>query len=669
MKGFALYLIIILLLLSAVTYMLSMGNKSQEVQYSEVVSMFQKEQVQAFEYNDGTLHLVLNDGKNSKITAKVPYLNVFYSDLGALIDAQREAGILKEYTYKTVEMPWWASFVPYLIVLVLFGLLWYFMMNKQGGGGGSPMQFGRARVKMASDDKKKVTFADVAGADEEKAELQEIVEFLKNPRKFIDIGARIPKGVLLVGPPGTGKTLIAKAVAGEAGVPFLSISGSDFVELYVGVGASRVRDLFEQAKKNAPAIVFIDEIDAVGRQRGAGLGGGHDEREQTLNQLLVEMDGFGANEGVIVIAATNRKDILDNALLRPGRFDRQVYVGAPDVIGREAILKVHARGKQFDPDVNFKSVAQTTAGFTGADLENLLNEAALLAARRNKKFITLEEIEQSLLKVVMGVEKKTHVVNEEDKKLTAYHEAGHAIAFHVLKTQDPVHHVTIIPRSNGAGGFTMPLPEEDKAYRTRRYMEEHLIVCLAGRVAEEMIMDDISTGAYGDIKQATAMARAMVINYGFSDKIGPVDYDVQGGEIFLGRDFAAGKGYSDAKAAEIDEEIHRLIQEANTKCHKLLEENREQMTRVAEYLRRNETIDGKTFRKLYDGEEVPDRTAPSESELRGANVDITLEADKEEVLAAEKQEDLPLTTEKQEEIPPVAEEHTSEEVSEEDAQK
>ena len=397
---------------------------------------------------------------------------------------------------------------------------------------------------------------------------------------------------------------------------------------YVGVGASRVRDLFDKAKKTMPCIIFIDESDAVGRQRGAGLGGGHDEREQTLNQLLVEMDGFGANEGVIVIAATNRKDILDNALLRPGRFDRQVYVGAPDVIGREAILKVHARGKLFDPDVNFKSIAQTTAGFTGADLENLLNESALLAARRNKKFITNEEIEQALLKVVMGVEKKTHVINPNDKRVTAYHEAGHAIAFHVLPTQDPVHHVTIIPRSNGAGGFTMPLPEEDRAYRTRRYMEEYLVVCLAGRVAEELTMDDVSTGAYGDIKQATAMARAMVVNYGFSDKIGPVDYDVQGGEIFLGRDFAAGKGYSDAKAAEIDEEIHRLIQEANTRCRKMLEDNREQLTRVAEYLLRNETIDGDTFRKLYNGEDVPDRVAPSEEELKGeAKAPLTKPAD------------------------------------------
>ena len=423
----------------------------------------------------------------------------------------------------------------------------------------------------------------------------------------MQIGARIPKGVLLVGPPGTGKTLIARAVAGEAGVPFLSISGSDFVELYVGVGASRVRDLFEQAKKNAPAIVFIDEIDAVGRQRGAGLGGGHDEREQTLNQLLVEMDGFGANEGVIVIAATNRKDILDNALLRPGRFDRQVYVGAPDVKGREAILKVHARNKQFDPDVKFADIAKTTAGFTGADLENLLNEAALLAARRNKKLISQEEIEESLLKVVMGVEKKSHIITDKDKRLTAYHEAGHAICFHVLPTQDPVHHVTIIPRSSGAGGFTMPLPEEDQAYRTKKYMEEYIIVCLGGRVAEQLTMEDISTGAYGDIKQATQMARAMVTSYGMSEKLGPIDYGSDSGEIFLGRDFAAGKGYSEVKAAEIDDEIHRIIEEAYRACKKLLSEHLEQMTNVAEYLIRNETMDGETFVKVFNGEVVPDK--------------------------------------------------------------
>ncbi len=617
MRGFALYLLILALLFGGATYLLTDRNAKEELSYSQVVSLFKEEQVQSYLYQEGEIDMVLQDG--TEVKAPLPMIDVFYADLHELIQEQQDEGILQEYDYKVTEIPIWMNFIPYLVLILLMGLFWYFMMNKQGGG--NPMQFGKARVKLASDSKKQVKFDDVAGADEEKAELQEIVEFLKSPQKFNEIGARIPKGVLLVGPPGTGKTLIAKAVAGEAGVPFLSISGSDFVELYVGVGASRVRDLFNEAKKSAPAIVFIDEIDAVGRQRGAGLGGGHDEREQTLNQLLVEMDGFGANEGVIIIAATNRKDILDSALLRPGRFDRQVYVGAPDVIGREAILHVHARGKQIDPDVSFKSLAQSTAGFTGADLENLLNEAALLAARRNKKLITLDEMETALLKIEMGVEKKTRVTHPSDKKVTAYHEAGHAIAFHALKTQDPVHHVTIIPRSNGAGGFTMPLPTEDRAYRTKRYMEEYLVVCMGGRVAESMIMDDVTTGAYGDIKQATAMARAMVVNYGFSDALGPIDYDVQGGEIFLGRDFAAGKGYSDAKASQIDEEIHRLINQAYTACQQLLEENREQMTHIAEYLIRNESIDGDVFKRLYNGEDVPDRAliAPAtEEELKAA---------------------------------------------------
>lgn len=607
MKGFGLYLIILVLLLAGVSYVVSQSQQAEPVSYSDVYTYFSDGQVSEYQLEGGTLTMRLKEN-NRVVTYELgDYESIWWSQLGATIDEQMQNGTLTRVDYVTTTMPWWAQFLPYVILLVLLGAFWYFMMNKQSGGGAGPMQFGKARARLAQDDKRKVTFADVAGADEEKAELQEIVEFLKNPQKFVQIGARIPKGVLLVGPPGTGKTLIARAVAGEAGVPFLSISGSDFVELYVGVGASRVRDLFEQAKKNAPAIVFIDEIDAVGRQRGAGLGGGHDEREQTLNQLLVEMDGFGANEGVIVIAATNRKDILDNALLRPGRFDRQVYVGAPDVKGREAILKVHARNKQFDPDVKFADIAKTTAGFTGADLENLLNEAALMAARRNKKLITQEEIEESLLKVVMGVEKKSHIITDKDKRLTAFHEAGHAICFHVLPTQDPVHHVTIIPRSSGAGGFTMPLPEEDQAYRTRSYMEEYIIVCLGGRVAEELTMEDISTGAYGDIKQATQMARAMVTNYGMSEKIGPIDYGSDNGEIFLGRDFAAGKGYSEVKAAEIDDEIHRIIEEAYRGCKKLLTEHMAEMTRVAEYLIRNETMDGETFIKVFNNEVVPDK--------------------------------------------------------------
>ena len=618
MKGFGLYLLILVCLLAGVSYVVSQTQKTESISYSDVYSYFEQGDVDRYTLEGGTLTMHLKN-ENRAVSYEIgDYTSVWWAQLGSVIDQQMKDGTLTKVDYITTTIPWWAQFLPYLILVVLIGAFWYFMMNKQSGGGAGPMQFGKARAKLAQDGKNKVTFNDVAGADEEKAELQEIVEFLKNPQKFVQIGARIPKGVLLVGPPGTGKTLIAKAVAGEAGVPFLSISGSDFVELYVGVGASRVRDLFEQAKKNAPAIVFIDEIDAVGRQRGAGLGGGHDEREQTLNQLLVEMDGFGANEGVIVIAATNRKDILDNALLRPGRFDRQVYVGAPDVKGREAILKVHARNKQFDPDVKFSDIAKTTAGFTGADLENLLNEAALLAARRNKKLISQEEIEESLLKVVMGVEKKSHIINEHDKRLTAYHEAGHAICFHVLPTQDPVHHVTIIPRSSGAGGFTMPLPEEDQAYRTKKYMEEYIVVCLGGRVAEKLTMEDISTGAYGDIKQATQMARAMVTSYGMSDKIGPIDYGSEGGEIFLGRDFAAGKGYSEVKAAEIDDEIHRIIETAYHQCEKLLSEHMDAMTRVAEYLIRNETMDGETFKKVFNGEEVPDKVVGADlmSELQ-----------------------------------------------------
>ena len=618
MKGFGLYLLILVCLLAGVSYVVSQTQKTESISYSDVYSYFEQGDVDRYTLEGGTLTMHLKN-ENRAVSYEIgDYTSVWWSQLGSVIDQQMKDGTLTKVDYITTTIPWWAQFLPYLILVVLIGAFWYFMMNKQSGGGAGPMQFGKARAKLAQDGKNKVTFNDVAGADEEKAELQEIVEFLKNPQKFVQIGARIPKGVLLVGPPGTGKTLIAKAVAGEAGVPFLSISGSDFVELYVGVGASRVRDLFEQAKKNAPAIVFIDEIDAVGRQRGAGLGGGHDEREQTLNQLLVEMDGFGANEGVIVIAATNRKDILDNALLRPGRFDRQVYVGAPDVKGREAILKVHARNKQFDPDVKFSDIAKTTAGFTGADLENLLNEAALLAARRNKKLISQEEIEESLLKVVMGVEKKSHIITEHDTRLTAYHEAGHAICFEVLPTQDPVHHVTIIPRSSGAGGFTMPLPEEDQAYRTKKYMEEYIVVCLGGRVAEKLTMEDISTGAYGDIKQATQMARAMVTSYGMSDKIGPIDYGSEGGEIFLGRDFAAGKGYSEVKAAEIDDEIHRIIETAYHQCEKLLSEHMDAMTRVAEYLIRNETMDGETFKKVFNGEAVPDKVVGADlmSELQ-----------------------------------------------------
>ncbi|MBS6545964.1 MAG: ATP-dependent zinc metalloprotease FtsH [Butyricicoccus pullicaecorum] len=633
MKGFGLYLLILLVLLAAATAALSQDQKTPALTYSDVVEYFEDGEVTKFSVDDNVLHAELKSGEKFQYT--LSSVDWFRSELGPVIQEQQKNGTLKEYDFTTREIPWWVNLVPYLIIIVLMGLFWYFMMNKQDGGGRGPMQFGRARAKLAQDDKRKVTFNDVAGADEEKAELQEIVEFLKNPKKFVDLGARIPKGVLLVGPPGTGKTLIAKAVAGEAGVPFLSISGSDFVELYVGVGASRVRDLFEQAKKNAPAIVFIDEIDAVGRQRGAGLGGGHDEREQTLNQLLVEMDGFGANEGVIIIAATNRPDILDRALLRPGRFDRQVYVGAPDVKGREQILRVHARNKQFDPDVDFDSIAKGTVGMTGADLENLLNEAALLAARRNKKLITNYEIEEALLKVEMGPEKKSRVVSEKKKRIVAYHEAGHAVAHHALGTLDPIHYITIIPRG-GAGGFTMWRPQEEGGLETKSYFEDSIVTALGGRVAEKLIFDEITTGASGDIRQATAMARAMVVNYGMSDKIGAIDYGGDG-EVFLGRDFGATHSYSESKAAEIDAEVHRIIDDAYNRCVQILTENDRQLHDVAEYLLRNETMDGETFVKVFNGETVPDKIeiAATAEELKQVPAGVDDEAPVMETPSAE----------------------------------
>lgn len=608
MRGFGVYVVIVLGLLMGFSYVVSQSRHIPELTFSDVYQLFENEQVKTCSVESNVMYLHLQDGQTVSWDAGDYYALVEYH-LRELIHQQIEDGKLI-FNYKSQQIPWWAQFIPYLILAALLIAFWIFMMNKQTGGGGGPMQFGKARARLAQDDKRKVTFNDVAGADEEKAELQEIVEFLKNPQKFVQIGARIPKGVLLVGPPGTGKTLIARAVAGEAGVPFLSISGSDFVELYVGVGASRVRDLFEQAKKNAPAIVFIDEIDAVGRQRGAGLGGGHDEREQTLNQLLVEMDGFGANEGVIVIAATNRKDILDNALLRPGRFDRQVYVGVPDVKGRQQILNVHARNKQFDPDVSFDSIAKGTVGMTGADLENLLNEAALLAARRNKKLITNDEIEEALLKVEMGPEKKSRVISDKKKRIVAYHEAGHAVARQAVGTLDPIHYITIIPRG-GAGGFTMWRPEEEAGLESRTYFLDTLVGTLGGRVAEQIVFQEITTGASGDIQSATAMARAMVVNYGFSDKIGAVDYG-DSGEVFIGRDFGATHHYSESKAAEIDDEVHRIISEAYTRCVNLLTENREKLNAVAEYLIRNETMDGDTFLQIFNGEDVPDRLSGEE---------------------------------------------------------
>ncbi len=510
--------------------------------------------------------------------------------------------------------------IPTLILVAICIFAWVFIMKKMGGGGlgGKEMSFGKAKIKNTNDEKRKTTFDDVAGADEEKEELAEIVEFLKAPEKYNKLGARIPKAVLLFGPPGTGKTLLARAVAGEAGVPFFSISGSDFVEMFVGVGASRVRDLFDQAKKNSPCIIFIDEIDAVGRQRGAGLGGGNDEREQTLNQLLVEMDGFGANEGLILIAATNRPDVLDPALMRPGRFDRQVVVGYPDVNGREAILKVHARKKPLAPDVKLKTIAKTTAGFTGADLENLLNEAALLAARKNKKAITMQEIEEATVKVVVGTEKKSKVMSDKEKKLTAYHEAGHAILFDKLETQDPVHEISIIPRGM-AGGYTMPLPSEDKSYNSRNEMIEDIVVCLGGRVAEALILDDISTGASNDIERATKTARAMVTKYGMTKELGCICYGSDNGAVFLGRDMARSQDYSEATAAKIDELVLGIVNDAYDKAEKLLSENIDKLHEIAAYLIKHEKMGNEDFEAVMNGtyvepEEVEEETENSTEE-------------------------------------------------------
>ena len=504
--------------------------------------------------------------------------------------------------YKKIkDNSWIISVVPSILLLILGVALFFFMM-KQTGGGGKYSSFGKANIKnQAHNNGKRVTFADVAGADEEKHEMEEIVDFLKNPKKYSEIGARIPKGVLLLGPPGTGKTLLAKAVAGEAGCPFFPISGSDFVEMFVGVGASRVRDLFEQAKKNAPSIIFIDEIDAVGRHRGAGLGGGHDEREQTLNQLLVEMDGFTGNESVIVIAATNRRDILDPALLRPGRFDRQIVVGYPDIKGREEILKVHTRNKPLAPDVNLKTIAKTTVGFTGADLENLVNEASLLAARANRKAIIKEDIEEATIKVIAGPEKKSRVVTEREKRLTSYHEAGHAVCTYHCPTQDKVHQVSIIPRGM-AGGFTMSLPEHDKSYVSKTEMKENIVTLLGGRVAEKLILEDISTGASNDIERATAIARNMVTKYGFSDKLGPMVYGTDQNEVFLGRDFNSSKNYSENVAAEIDAEMREIIEEGYERAKDLLEQNMDQLHLLAKYLMKYEKIDDVDFEKLMKGE-------------------------------------------------------------------
>ena len=592
-----LYLAVILLLLCG--YYLFFGAlRTPKISYAQVEELFRREQVASFFVKDGDeLYLNLKDG--STVRNDLGSAERFRAELGGLIQEQKAAGVLADYDYAPVyRPPWWSEIMLYVLLIGGIFLAWqYMMMRAQGMGGGGMDQgrrFGKARIRFGSDSDGKTSFADVAGAKEEKEELQEIIGFLKDPQKYLDLGARIPKGVLLVGPPGTGKTLLAKAVAGEAGVQFLSISGSDFVELYVGVGASRVRDLFEEAKKVAPSVVFIDEIDAVGRQRGAGLGGGHDEREQTLNQLLVEMDGFGSNTGVVVLAATNRADILDPALLRPGRFDRQVYVGRPDSKGREEILAVHTRNKPLAEDVDLKVLAQGTSGFTGADLENLVNEGALLSARRGQKLITMDALQEAVIKVIAGPEKKSRVVPAHERRLTAYHEAGHAVMHHCLASVDPVHQVTIVPRGQ-AGGMTISLPGEDRGYYSKRYMEEEIAALLGGRVAESLFLNDISTGASNDIQRASDLARKMVTAYGMSDKLGAVSFDSGHDEVFIGRSMAQAKTYSEEVAAQIDSEVKAIIDQGYRQCQEILEAHRAQMDAVASYLLEHETMSGGDF--------------------------------------------------------------------------
>ena len=605
MRDVGFYLLIAVILLMTIFALRGGLDGSVQTSYGEIRRLLEQELVTQVQVEDNTVTLWLKEPVNgqSTITYDVANPDWFYNDFNDLIVQQVHRGVITDYNYpQGFVAPAWMSFVPWIVILVVFGLLWYFAILRQNGGGGAggdkTARFGRARTRTGADEQKKVTFDDVAGAEEEKGELQEIVEFLKDPKRFLELGARIPKGVLLVGPPGTGKTLLAKAVAGEAGVHFLSISGSDFVELYVGVGASRVRDLFDQAKKNAPAIVFIDEIDAVGRQRGAGLGGGHDEREQTLNQLLVEMDGFGNNEGVVVMAATNRQDILDPALLRPGRFDRQGDVGYPDIKGREAILKVHARNKPLAEDVDLAELAKATGGFTGADLENLMNEAALLAARRQERFIRMQDLHEAVIKVIAGPEKKSRVVIERERRLTAYHEAGHAIVIHALETQDPVHQITIIPRGM-AGGMTISLPREDVSFQSRQALTERIAVCLGGRAAEELALGDISTGAGNDLQKATSIARNMVTRYGMSERVGNVVFDSGHDEIFIGRSMAQAKNYSEEVAALIDEEVKALIDGAYARCKEILTGQRDALDFVADYLLQYETMDAAAFALVF----------------------------------------------------------------------
>ncbi len=630
-RNLLVYLGIPILLIIAIALIFAMQPK-EEYPTSDIIYLFKNQQVDEYslDFGSGELNLKLNTPYKGKSEVKtyVASITLFIDSVESYVDdynaAHKETPM--KYNWKQAsDNTWWLSFLPNLILIGLLIGVWVFFMKRFSGGlgdAGKQMGFGKAKIKNMTDEKRKTTFADVAGADEEKEELKEIVEFLKDPKKYNELGARIPKGVLLVGPPGTGKTLLARAVAGEAGVPFFSISGSDFVEMFVGVGASRVRDLFDQAKKNSPCIIFIDEIDAVGRQRGAGLGGGHDEREQTLNQLLVEMDGFGANEGVIMIAATNRPDILDPALMRPGRFDRQVIVGRPDIKGREEILKVHAKGKPMAPDVELKTIAKSTAGFTGADLENLLNEAALLAARKDQRAITMKEVEEATIKVVVGTEKKSRVMSDKEKKLTAYHEAGHAVATFYCTTQDPVHQISIIPRGM-AGGFTMSLPSEDKSYRSRKEMLEEIVVLLGGRVAEAIILGDISTGASNDIERATNLVFSMITKYGMSEKLGPITYGSSDGEVFLGKEFGHNKTYSEETAAKIDAEVKEYITDGYQKTEKILREHISELHTVAKFLFEHEKMTGEQFILAMEGKPIPEA---ADEEVDDDEADTTADA-------------------------------------------
>lgn len=617
-KGIFIYLAVIVLLVIGMVTMLQMSaTPGEHTTYSKVISEFDNYNVSGYtlDLGSGELQYTLKSDNTKKYKYSVPNVSLFLQDTQGYRKAYNEKNPdsqLVEDFYPVSDNSFLLSFLPYLLMVALM-IGFTFVIMRQASGGGKMSQFSKANARTQPSNGPKITFADVAGAEEEKEEMSEIVDFMKNPRKYQELGAKIPRGVLLLGPPGTGKTLLAKAVAGEANVPFFSISGSDFVEMFVGVGASRVRDLFDQAKKHTPSIIFIDEIDAVGRQRGTGLGGGHDEREQTLNQLLVEMDGFTDNQGVIVIAATNRRDILDPALLRPGRFDRQITVGYPDIKGREAILRVHTKNKKLAPDISLATIAKGTAGFTGADLANLVNEAALLAARNNRKAITQPDIEEATIKVVAGPEKKSKVVSEEEKRLTAFHEAGHAVCTFHCKTQDPVHQVSIIPRGM-AGGYTMSLPEHDRSFRSKTQMEEEIIVLLGGRVAEKIVLDEISTGASNDIERATDLARSMITRYGFSEKLGPIVYGHDNSEVFLGRDYSQGRNYSENVAAEIDGEIRELIDTSYENAKQILLSHRDQLDKVTHYLMEHEKIDGEDFYKLMNGEPLDDNTAAPVSE-------------------------------------------------------